>query len=77
MLIAPHAPAPTAMHKTAVKASTGFSRPGATSKPIAPVKTTSDITRGFSSAIQSRTSVSHGVSQGVSREISRGACGNP
>ncbi len=55
MLIAPHAPAATAMHSTAVNASTGCRWPGATSRPISPVNTTSVITRGFSSAIQSRT----------------------
>ena len=54
MLIAPQAPAATAMHRIAVSPSTGCTWPGATSSPIAPVKTTSVITRGFSSAIQSR-----------------------
>ena len=53
MLIAPHAPAATAMHSTAVKPSTGCRWPGAISRPISPVNTTSVITRGFSSAIQS------------------------
>ena len=47
MLIAPDAPAPTAMHNTATAASTGWRCPGATTSPTKPVKTTSDMTRGF------------------------------
>ena len=54
MLIAPDAPAATAMHSTAVNASTGCRWPGAISRPTRPVNTTSVMTRGFSSAIQSR-----------------------
>ena len=50
MLSAPAAPAPTAMHSSAVKASTGWIAPGATTSPTSAVKTTSDITRGFISA---------------------------
>ncbi len=50
----------TAMHSTAVNASTGFRWPGAISSPITPVNTTSVITRGFSSAIQSPTSAACG-----------------
>ncbi len=53
MLIAPAAPAPTAMHSTAAKPSTGCSLPGASSRPIQPVNTTSVITRGLSIASQS------------------------
>ena len=73
MLIAPQAPAATAMHSTAVNPSTGFIRPGATSSPISPVNTTRLITRGFSNAIQSRMSVSARVISGtpaVRREAS-------
>ena len=49
-LIAPAAPAPTAMHRIAVAARTGWMWPGATTSPAMPVNTTSVITRGFSSA---------------------------
>ncbi len=47
MLIAPEAPAPTAMHNTAIAASTGWRCPGATASPTKPVKTTSDMTLGL------------------------------
>ncbi len=47
MLIAPAAPAPTAMHSTATPASTGCRCPGASNKPTIPVNTTSDMTLGF------------------------------
>ncbi len=50
MLSAPEAPAATAMQSTAVKPITGWIWPGAASRPQSPVKTTSVITRGFSSA---------------------------
>ena len=50
MFIAPEAPAPTAMHRIEVKASTGWTWPGAIISPTSAVKTTSDITRGFSKA---------------------------
>jgi hypothetical protein len=50
MLIAPEAPAPTAMQSTATAAISGWMSPGATTKPAKPVNTTSDMTRGFSSA---------------------------
>ena len=53
MLIAPAAPAPTAMQRMAVNAITGLRCPGAISSPISPVNTTKLITRGFSNAIQS------------------------
>ena len=54
------------MHSTAVKPNTGFNRPGATTNPIRPVNTTSVITRGLSSANQSRSSaVSNGVSEAM------------
>src|SRR4051812_45814740 len=55
MLMAPDAPAPTAMHRIAVSARTGCRCPGASSMPVRPVKTTSDITRGFRSATKSPT----------------------
>ena len=51
MLMAPAAPAPMAMHSTAISDSTGCRCPGATARPTAPVNTTSDITRGLSSAM--------------------------
>ena len=50
MLSAPEAPAPTAMQRSEVKASTGCTWPGASTRPTSAVNTTSDITRGFSSA---------------------------
>jgi hypothetical protein len=50
MLSAPAAPAPTAMHSSAVKAITGCICPGAMTRPTSAVKTTSDMTRGFISA---------------------------
>ena len=50
MLSAPDAPAPTAMHSSAVNAITGCMCPGAMTMPTSAVKITSDITRGFSSA---------------------------
>ena len=46
---APAAPAPTAMHKSAVKAMTGCTWSGARTRPTKAVKITSDITRGFRS----------------------------
>ena len=51
MFSAPEAPAPTAMHRIEVKASTGWTWPGAITRPTSAVKITSDITRGFSSAM--------------------------
>ena len=53
MLMAPAAPAPTAMQRTAIAARTGWSVPGARTRPAIAVKTTSDITRGFNSAMKS------------------------
>ena len=50
MFSAPEAPAPTAMHSSEVKASTGWKWPGAITSPTSAVKITSDITRGFNSA---------------------------
>ena len=50
MLSAPAAPAPTAMHNSAVKAITGWTCAGAITRPVNAVNTTSDITRGFISA---------------------------
>ena len=49
MFSAPAAPAPTAMHRMAMAATSGLTEPGATISPVAAVNTTSDITRGFSS----------------------------
>ena len=54
MLIAPAAPAATAMHRIAVKAITGLIEPGASIMPMIAVNTTSTITRGFSRAKKSR-----------------------
>ena len=50
MLRQPEAPAPTAMASSAAKPSTGLTGTGAITMPTSAVKTTSDITRGFSSA---------------------------
>ncbi len=50
MFSAPEAPAPTAMHRIATKATTGCRGTGATSNPTSAVNTTSDITRGLSRA---------------------------
>jgi len=50
MFSAPDAPAPTAMQRIEVKASTGCTCTGAITRPTNAVKTTNDITRGFSSA---------------------------
>jgi hypothetical protein len=50
MFNAPEAPAPIAMHSSAVKPITGCTCPGATARPTSAVNTTSDITRGFNSA---------------------------
>ena len=54
MLMAPEAPAPTAMHSTATAPISGWMSPGATARPAKPENTTSDMTRGFSSAMKSR-----------------------
>src|SRR4051794_6568596 len=56
MLMAPAAPAPSAMQSTAAMAKAGARWPGATISPTIPVSTTSEMTRGFSSVTQSRTS---------------------
>ena len=50
MLSAPDAPAPTAIASSAMQASTGLSVPAAATMPTSAVNTTSDMTRGFSSA---------------------------
>ena len=55
MLSAPDAPAPTAMHSSAIAPSTGCNPPGAATMPTSAVNTTSDITRGFISAQKSST----------------------
>lgn len=44
----PDAPAPKAMNNTEANAKTTFIEPGATINHTAAVKTTKDITRGFS-----------------------------
>ena len=51
MFSAPEAPAPTAMQRMEVKARSGWTWPGAMTRPTSAVKITSDITRGFSSAM--------------------------
>jgi hypothetical protein len=51
MFSAPEAPAPTAMQRIEVNARTGWKWPGAMTRPTSAVKITSDITRGFSSAM--------------------------
>jgi len=48
MLIAPAPPVASAIARTATAASTGFIGVSAATRPASPVKTTSDITRGFS-----------------------------
>ena len=50
MLMAADPPAPMAMQSTATAAITGWMVPGAMMSPTAPVKTTRDITLGFSRA---------------------------
>ena len=49
MFSAPDAPAPTAMQSTATAAITGFIGLSAQTRPVAAVKTTSDMTRGLRS----------------------------
>ena len=51
MLSAPAAPAPTAMQMSAVNPIIGCTWVGATMSPTSAVNTTSDITRGFISAM--------------------------
>ena len=51
MLSAPAAPAPTAMQISAVRAITGCTCTGASTRPTKAVNTTSDITRGFISSM--------------------------
>ena len=50
MLSAPDAPPPMAMNRIAASATTGWTGTGATTRPTSAVKTTSDMTRGLSSA---------------------------
>jgi hypothetical protein len=50
MLSAPAAPAPTAMHRSAVKPIIGWMCPGAIMMLTNAVNTTSDMTRGFINA---------------------------
>src|SRR5262245_25810830 len=60
-LSAPHAPAPSAMHRIAVKPSTSGGMAGAASKPHRPENTTRLITRGLVSARISRQSAGSGA----------------
>ena len=62
MLMAADPPAPTAMQITATAAITGWMVPGAMTRPTAPVKTTRDITRGFSSASASASAAGAALS---------------
>src|SRR4051812_7006941 len=74
MLRQPDAPAATAMQSSAVKAVSGCSCPGAATMPASPVNTTSDITRGFSSAKKSPTVVTRGcVSESDIDYLTRGS----
>ena len=50
MFSAPEAPPPTAMNRMAQKPIIGCTGAGAASRPTSAVNTTSDMTRGFSSA---------------------------
>jgi hypothetical protein len=50
MFSAPEAPPPSAMNRMQQKATKGFIGTGAIHSPTKAVNTTSDITRGFSSA---------------------------
>ena len=49
MFSAPDAPAPTAMHRMAIPASSGLVFTPAQTNPVKAVNTTSDITRGLRS----------------------------
>ena len=51
MFSAPEAPAPTAMQRMAMPASSGFIGVRAQASPVSAVNTTSDITRGFISSM--------------------------
>ena len=68
MLSAPEAPAPTAMQISAMTASAGCMLPGASTMPVSAVNTTSDITRGFISAMKSPT-LPPGQSAGCSARV--------
>ncbi len=61
MLSAPAAPAPMAMHRMAMAATIGLIVPGAMIRPVAAVKTTTDMTRGFNSWKKSSGWVVDGV----------------
>ena len=50
MFSAPEAPPPSAMNRIAAKPTTGGTPTGATIRPTKAVNTTSDMTRGLSSA---------------------------
>ena len=65
MLSAAAAPAPKAMHSTAVKPSTGLIATGAAIRPHNPVNTTRLITRGLVSASRSRQSAGSGSAKGI------------
>ena len=66
---APEAPAPSAIKITAVAAITGCIALGAITKPIKPVKTTRDMTRGFIKEMKS-------VAEPVSRDTGSSLFGN-
>jgi hypothetical protein len=57
MFIAPDAPAPIAIQKTAITSKMGLISPGARYKPTNPVKTTRDITLGFNNEAKSSNGV--------------------
>src|SRR5690606_25028401 len=73
MLIAPAAPAATAMQSTATQARTGWSDPGARTSPAGPVNTTSDITRGFNRATKARRSSAPSASVSTAKPALRRA----
>src|SRR4051812_3702733 len=75
MLSAAAAPAPSAMHRMAVKPSTGWIGVGAASSPHSPVNTTRLITRGLVSARKSRQSAGAAVESSAAAMESGGPIG--
>src|SRR6478735_7913041 len=73
---APAAPAPSAMHSTAAKPSTGWTGTGAASNPHSPVKTTRLITRGLVGANRSRQSAGRLWSCEIGRLVTWGPIGS-
>ena len=71
MFSAPDAPAPTAIASSAAKPMIGWMPPGAITIPVSAVNTTSDITRGFSSAKKSPTEPSDASSASMVGSSSR------